>query len=73
MMIVHIRDWYGIVDKFEVIETRKAPEGFEGKISVIFINSRGDKEKAVVNSDHIQVKLKPEVKKRIDDLRKNKC
>lgn len=57
-MIVNIMDWYGVLGKFEVVETRKAPEGFEGKVSVIFINSRGDKEKAVVNSDHIQVKRK---------------
>jgi hypothetical protein len=52
---VQIRDWFGNYDRFEVIETGKAPEGYGYKVSVTFLNSRGEKEKAIVNPDHIQI------------------
>jgi hypothetical protein len=61
-MHVHIKDYYGVIDWFKVIETGKAPEGYGHKVSVVFINSSGMKERSVVNSDHIQF-LEKDIKK----------
>jgi hypothetical protein len=60
-VLVEIRDYHGICDRFEVIETGKAPTGYGHKVCVVFINSSGDKEKAVVNPNHIQVGKKKKV------------
>lgn len=57
-MYVHIMDYHGEFSWFKVLETGKAPNGFEqeGKVSVVFINSAGEKEKSIVNHHHIQIK-----------------
>lgn len=60
-MFVKIRDYHGVCNNFLVIETGKAPTGYGHKVSVVFINSSGDKEKAVVNPNHIQVGKKKKV------------
>ena len=57
-MYVWIRDCFGNCDKFKVIETGKAPEGYGYKVSVTFLNSGDKVEKAVVNPDHIQCERK---------------
>lgn len=65
---VEVRDFYGVVARFPVIETGKAPAGYgHGKVKVVYLNSQNEKEVSVVNHNHIGLSDKriQEIKDRV--------
>lgn len=65
---VKVRDYYGVVARFPVIETGKAPEGYGfGKVKVVYLNSQNEEEVSVVNHNHIGLSDKriQEIKDRV--------
>lgn len=62
-MEVFIRDYYGVIDGFPVIETGVAPGGYgqelgHKKVRVVYLNSQNEEEASVVNHNHIGLSRK---------------
>lgn len=71
---VFVRDYYGVMDGFPVIETGKAPEGYgqeigHKKVKVVYLNSRNEEEVSVVHHEHIGLsrKRKQEIIDRVNE------
>lgn len=73
-MEVFVRDYYGVMDGFPVIETGVAPEGYgqalgHKKVRVVYLNSQNEEEASVVNHTHIGLsrKRKQEIVDRVKE------
>lgn len=73
-MEVFVRDYYGVMDGFPVIETGVAPAGYgqelgHKKIRVVYLNSQNEEEASVVNHNHMGLsrKRKQEIVERVNE------